>query len=249
MTYSMTIRPRRSGHCQGLQRVVASFRDRARQPPHRLPLAHPARRRHEPVQVRRRGARPDLQARRALRLRLSGAHLRAVARPHRSADRGARGLRRRSRAAAADARAAPRCGPASAPRASVSARASPLSAPRACAPTPNARGALLEEIAMPDEAGVALLRQASETLHLSARGFHRTLRVARTLADLDGDGEGRAACTSPRPSATAARRCASSGRLEPAAVSAIGLFACAGPARCRRSPARARRRGRERTAR
>jgi magnesium chelatase family protein len=30
------------------------------------------------------------------------------------------------------------------------------------------------------------LRQASETLQLSARGFHRTLRVARTLADLDG---------------------------------------------------------------
>ena len=39
---------------------------------------------------------------------------------------------------------------------------------------------------MPDETGVALLRQASEKLHLSARGFHRTLRVARTLADLDG---------------------------------------------------------------
>jgi magnesium chelatase family protein len=47
-------------------------------------------------------------------------------------------------------------------------------------------GRLLEEIAMPDEAGIALLRQASEQLHLSARGFHRTLRVARTLADLDG---------------------------------------------------------------
>ena len=31
-----------------------------------------------------------------------------------------------------------------------------------------------------------LLRQASEKLQLSARGFHRTLRVARTLADLDG---------------------------------------------------------------
>jgi magnesium chelatase family protein len=31
-----------------------------------------------------------------------------------------------------------------------------------------------------------LLRQAAEALHLSARGFHRTLRVARTLADLDG---------------------------------------------------------------
>jgi magnesium chelatase family protein len=31
-----------------------------------------------------------------------------------------------------------------------------------------------------------LLRHAAETLALSARGFHRTLRVARTLADLDG---------------------------------------------------------------
>jgi magnesium chelatase family protein len=47
-------------------------------------------------------------------------------------------------------------------------------------------GKLLEEVALPEEAGVALLRQASETLQLSARGFHRTLRVARTLADLDG---------------------------------------------------------------
>ena len=47
-------------------------------------------------------------------------------------------------------------------------------------------GKVLEEVAMPDEAGVALLRQASERLALSARGFHRTLRVARTLADLDG---------------------------------------------------------------
>jgi magnesium chelatase family protein len=46
-------------------------------------------------------------------------------------------------------------------------------------------GKLLEEVAMPEEAGLALLRQASETLGLSARGFHRTLRVARTLADLD----------------------------------------------------------------
>src|SRR4029079_16803672 len=47
-------------------------------------------------------------------------------------------------------------------------------------------GAMLEQVAMPDEAGVARRRQASETLQLSARGFHRTLRVARTLADLDG---------------------------------------------------------------
>ncbi len=46
-------------------------------------------------------------------------------------------------------------------------------------------GQLLEQTAMPDEAGQALLRQAAEALALSARGFHRTLRVARTLADLD----------------------------------------------------------------
>lgn len=49
-----------------------------------------------------------------------------------------------------------------------------------------ASGQLLEQTAMPDEAGLALLRQAAETLALSARGFHRTLKVARTLADLDG---------------------------------------------------------------
>jgi len=47
-------------------------------------------------------------------------------------------------------------------------------------------GHLLEQVAMPDEAGIALLRHAAETLRLSARGFHRTLRVARTLADLEG---------------------------------------------------------------
>ena len=46
-------------------------------------------------------------------------------------------------------------------------------------------GQVLEQIAMPDESGVALLRQASDKLQLSARGFHRTLKVARTLADLD----------------------------------------------------------------
>jgi magnesium chelatase family protein len=34
---------------------------------------------------------------------------------------------------------------------------------------------------------MALLRDAADTLALSARGYHRTLRVARTLADLDGE--------------------------------------------------------------
>jgi magnesium chelatase family protein len=45
---------------------------------------------------------------------------------------------------------------------------------------------LLEQTAMPDEGGVTLLRLAAETLGLSARGFHRTLKVARTIADLEG---------------------------------------------------------------
>lgn len=49
-----------------------------------------------------------------------------------------------------------------------------------------ADGELLERIAAPDAAGRALLTQASEQLKLSARGYHRVLRVARTLADLGG---------------------------------------------------------------
>ncbi|MHA1189261.1 MAG: YifB family Mg chelatase-like AAA ATPase [Alphaproteobacteria bacterium] len=45
---------------------------------------------------------------------------------------------------------------------------------------------LIETEAAPDAAGEALLREAAETLRLSARGYHRVLKVARTLADLDG---------------------------------------------------------------
>ncbi len=48
-----------------------------------------------------------------------------------------------------------------------------------------ADGKLLEEIATPDSEGVALLADAADKMHLSARGCHRVLRVARTLADLD----------------------------------------------------------------
>ncbi len=47
-------------------------------------------------------------------------------------------------------------------------------------------GALLAQIAEPDAEGRALLTRAAERLALSARAWHRTLRVARTLADLDG---------------------------------------------------------------
>ena len=32
-----------------------------------------------------------------------------------------------------------------------------------------------------------MLTEAAERMRLSARGYHRVLRVARTLADLDGD--------------------------------------------------------------
>jgi len=49
-----------------------------------------------------------------------------------------------------------------------------------------APAALLEEIAKTDTQGQKLLRDAAETMRLSARGYHRVLRVARTLADLDG---------------------------------------------------------------
>ncbi len=48
-------------------------------------------------------------------------------------------------------------------------------------------GSLLEDIAAPNSAGRKLLHEAAEAFELSARGYHRTLRVARTLADLDGE--------------------------------------------------------------
>ena len=47
-------------------------------------------------------------------------------------------------------------------------------------------GAALEHVCEPDASGRTLLRDAADALRLSARGYHRTLRVARTLADLDG---------------------------------------------------------------
>ena len=42
-------------------------------------------------------------------------------------------------------------------------------------------------MARPDAGGLSLLRDATDAMHLSARGYHRVLRVARTLADLDGE--------------------------------------------------------------
>lgn len=45
---------------------------------------------------------------------------------------------------------------------------------------------VLERVSEPDADGRKLLIQAAETLGLTARGYHRVLRVARTLADLSG---------------------------------------------------------------
>ncbi len=58
--------------------------------------------------------------------------------------------------------------------------------------TPNTRqnadveGKLLEVIAAPDAEGKELLLKAADRFGLSARAFHRILRVARTIADLEG---------------------------------------------------------------
>lgn len=51
-----------------------------------------------------------------------------------------------------------------------------------------ADGELLEQVGALDEPSRKLLTQAIEKFRLSARGFHRVLRVARTLADLEGGG-------------------------------------------------------------
>lgn len=50
----------------------------------------------------------------------------------------------------------------------------------------DAEGEMLESVAAPDDAGRALITRAAERFGLSARGYHRVLRVARTIADLDG---------------------------------------------------------------
>jgi len=49
-----------------------------------------------------------------------------------------------------------------------------------------AEGQLLDAIAKPDAAGAALLTEAAARMRLSARGYHRVLKVARTIADLAG---------------------------------------------------------------
>jgi len=72
--------------------------------------------------------------------------------------------------------------------------------------------AAVEDATRPDAAGRKLLVEAADALRLSARGYHRVLKVARTIADLDGvDAVGRihlaealAYRASPEPQARAA---------------------------------------------
>lgn len=45
----------------------------------------------------------------------------------------------------------------------------------------------VDEHCMPDNSGAELLNQAIRRLGLSARGYHRILKVARTIADLSGE--------------------------------------------------------------
>ena len=45
---------------------------------------------------------------------------------------------------------------------------------------------MIHQYAEPDEAGINLLRMAMERLNLSARAYNRILKVARTIADLEG---------------------------------------------------------------
>ena len=64
-----------------------------------------------------------------------------------------------------------------------SSSATPRSAWKTCAPTRRRTGRCWNRSRAPTAAGLALLRDAADSMHLSARGYHRVLRVARTLAD------------------------------------------------------------------
>ena len=66
------------------------------------------------------------------------------------------------------------------------ARDQTLPAERRIAVNAEADGTLLDAVATPETEARGLLVRAAERLRLSARGYHRVLRVARTLADLEG---------------------------------------------------------------
>ena len=45
---------------------------------------------------------------------------------------------------------------------------------------------VIETVAEPDAAGRALLHDAADAMQLSARAYHRVLKLSRTIADLAG---------------------------------------------------------------
>ena len=55
-----------------------------------------------------------------------------------------------------------------------------------CRVNADAEGAVLDRVATPDAEGRAILARVAERFGLTARGYHRVLRVARTIADLAG---------------------------------------------------------------
>lgn len=65
-------------------------------------------------------------------------------------------------------------------------RLAALGAPPKMRVNADAQGDSLEAITRMDEAAEKLMKQAAEKLRLSARSWYRMLRVARTIADLDG---------------------------------------------------------------
>jgi magnesium chelatase family protein len=71
-------------------------------------------------------------------------------------------------------------------RAVQEARAADLGLDAAAGLNATAAGSALERIAAPDAPGQALLSRAAELGGLTARGWARTLRLARTIADLEG---------------------------------------------------------------
>ena len=77
-------------------------------------------------------------------------------------------------------------GEASAPVRARVAAAAQLQAQRQGRPNGRLEVADIDRHCAPDAAAEKLLRQAIERLHLSARAYHRILKVARTIADLAG---------------------------------------------------------------
>ena len=132
-------------------------------------------------------ASPAGASRRPLHGAIPGPHLGAAARPHRPRHRGAGGVGRGPDPAAAGRglgggggarrRGARPAGPSATPPSALGAATTNAACP----------AAIVEEVARPDRDGLALIRDAADAMRLSARGFHRVLKVARTLADLDGE--------------------------------------------------------------